>query len=471
MNETVTFGNAHENTTSVDTMQNIIDKAKNVIDTYNSTEHKADGGKKAQEVVDSFREVGLNSAKYNIINSDKEEVTVNEHGITCRTWDEENNDYSSKQLKIISNTLAFTDDNWATVKTALGELQYYLNDELHSDYGLNADTVIGGKVIAGDVYSMNYKGHYEDKNGNIITDIDKATEQGAEIKEIVDSGSHINLTDGSFGLADGKISYNNLDNKLEVKGYISADTFDIDGNTISVEEKTIEVGNIGGADNVELPVYPSSAIASNKNVFAIDPNLNLYIDNALYLQGYLNCKGNVIGNNLMGGNINTEKGHFMTTYTKNANVDTLISNYISNAKMTKTKDLSTELISLYNTSDYHNSNIKSATFKAWRSGNVETFYLLIEPTASGADNTWHGFIETKKNLKPPVQIAQDFTDIDDSNNRIRLRINTDGTMEFRTKVVTTYQLSWTYVGEIQDVVTDINILNGSSTGNGGSVIA
>ena len=69
----------------------------------------------------------------------------------CYFVDNLNDVYEDTQLKIVNSTLAITDDNWKTVKTAIGGFYYYdvETGELKYAYGVNAETVVG-KLILGE---------------------------------------------------------------------------------------------------------------------------------------------------------------------------------------------------------------------------------------------------------------------------------------------------------------------------------
>ena len=63
--------------------------------------------------------------------------------------------YESEQIKIINSTIAVTDDNWATTKTAVGRF-IYVNPEtgaMETKYGVNGEAVVG-KLIVGENLSI-----------------------------------------------------------------------------------------------------------------------------------------------------------------------------------------------------------------------------------------------------------------------------------------------------------------------------
>ena len=83
-------------------------------------------------------------------NNDNNEVTITQSGIICKRMDNEGF-YDGKQLRITGNVMAFTDDDWKTVKMAVGERIFKDSNTLEEEvgYGIIADNIIG-KLIASD---------------------------------------------------------------------------------------------------------------------------------------------------------------------------------------------------------------------------------------------------------------------------------------------------------------------------------
>ncbi|MGN0166388.1 MAG: hypothetical protein ACI39R_09435 [Lachnospiraceae bacterium] len=209
----VTFSNVTKIQTPVSDVESILSSAKSVSLSYDTVTHQASRGDTAQLTIEEYRNVGLNSALYNIVNTETQDVKLDGHGISCRQYDDVMDDFSDEQLRIINNTIAFTKDNWKTVSAALGKLKYKLNNKEYEDYGLNADHVIAGKVISGEIYSGNYE-----------TDTDGKLTQG----------TYFDLINGDFGLADGKIVYDAENQKLIITGV------EMDWNTTNTPEVTVE---------------------------------------------------------------------------------------------------------------------------------------------------------------------------------------------------------------------------------------
>ncbi len=267
----VSFSSVIKLQSNVSDAQDIISNMQSISGSYDYVAHQASQGESAESTIDEYRKVGLNSALYKIFNSDTQNVIYDEHGISCRQYDDILDTYSPKQLRIINNCLAFTSDNWETVRAALGEMKYILDGVTYEDYGLNADHVISGIIIGGDIYSGNYS-------------------------SINNTGTHINLTDGTFSFAGNKFIY--------------------DGTTISLEGKiTATSGKIGNW-NIGTALYSGTdSITSTKvgtyigtDGFRNYKDTNHYVDiiDGVITANNANISGNITASYLTantGGNI------------------------------------------------------------------------------------------------------------------------------------------------------------------------
>lgn len=190
-NISVTFSNVIKSVGIVSDAQSILNQAKSMAVSYDYVAHQANQGNEAQKNVETWIEDGLNSSLVQIKNNNKEEITYDNHGLWARSWDDITESYLPEQLRITSNILAFTKDNWLTCSAALGKHNYrYYDKSTHNfvdgeDYGLSAQFVQAGhiygtQIIGGDIYSDNYSSA---------------------------SGTYINLRDGSFSFAGGKLKF------------------------------------------------------------------------------------------------------------------------------------------------------------------------------------------------------------------------------------------------------------------------
>lgn len=272
-NISVTFSNAVKVDTVISDTQSILNQAKSMAVSYDYVAHQASQGNEAQINVQTWIADGLNSSLVQIKNNDNEEITYDNHGLWARSWDDITEAYLPEQLRITSNILAFTKDNWLTCSAALGKHAYTYYDKLTNsfanavDYGLSAQFVQAGyiygtQIIGGDIYSDNYS---------------------------PTSGTYINLRDGSFSFAGGKLKYDN--NVLSLNGDITANTLNATNsgkiscwnfNNNALYRGKCELGSEGsfyfGVDGISI-----------SNQFIVDRNGNFS-----FAEGKLKYDGNVL---------------------------------------------------------------------------------------------------------------------------------------------------------------------------------
>nr|DAE64954.1 MAG TPA: tail protein [Bacteriophage sp.] len=154
-------------------IKSVLDSAKSMAGSYESVKHQAKQANKTTDTVHSWVDEGLNTTALAIKDSNNEEVTYDNHGLRCRQYDDVSDTYADEQLQIVHNTLAITDDNWKTVKTAIGKIHY--EDPEHpgdmlSAYGVIGETIVG-KLLLGEALGIyNDGGSLKfDKNGLSIS--------------------------------------------------------------------------------------------------------------------------------------------------------------------------------------------------------------------------------------------------------------------------------------------------------------
>lgn len=174
-------------------VQDILSQASSMATSYSSVQRQANKGDRAKTTIEQWISDGLNSASVQIQNNDSEDITFTKNGLLCRSYDDVTETYSPEQLKITHNIIAYTDDDWKTVRQAIGKHEYALYDKNTNKfantvgYGMSADfvtagVVSGSQIIGGDIYSNNYS--------------------------VIDgTGSYINLTDGTFSFGGGSLRF------------------------------------------------------------------------------------------------------------------------------------------------------------------------------------------------------------------------------------------------------------------------
>lgn len=153
-------------------IDSILNQTTSMAKSYSFVKRQAEKGKQGKDVVDNWLQKGIDTTTTKIINSDNQEIVYDKHGLLFRKYDPDDNTYSPKQLKILSQVLAFTNDNWKTCKAALGEFEYYnpKTHQMETDYGLIASKIIGNIVLSEELGIYNKSGNMTfDENGLSIT--------------------------------------------------------------------------------------------------------------------------------------------------------------------------------------------------------------------------------------------------------------------------------------------------------------
>lgn len=308
----VTFSNAQKvkewNTDSE--IQSILQSAKAMGQTYGYVAKQADKGSVAQDNIQNWMQNGLDSGLIQIKNNVNEEVTYSKHGLLCRSYDDIFDDYEDKQLKLTHNTIAFTDDNWRSVKTVLGENNYISYNfsenkwEQLVGYGLTSQYVMSGviygenEIIGGMIRSKNYSdGKTLDKDGNLLAK----------------GGSYIDLNTGEFSFGGDSIYYRDGDFVIsETVIGTALETIDI-----KAENLHIEAGNIEG-QLIASQINTNGLIAENisgeniegKNIIGgsllIGDKTSSYAE--ITSDGVLNCSGANINGSVESDNLTVTGG-------------------------------------------------------------------------------------------------------------------------------------------------------------------
>ncbi len=169
----VTFSDVLQTADGLSDQQSIIDKITNMASSYNYTQYQANQGSKSKVQIENWRENGLALTNLKIINNaDNQDVLIDSHGILCRQYDEIADKFLDTQLKIVNSTMAITDDNWRTTKTAVGKFFYQdpVTGTYKSAYGVNGEVVIGRLILGQQlgIYAEDNKLSF-DRNGLEIT--------------------------------------------------------------------------------------------------------------------------------------------------------------------------------------------------------------------------------------------------------------------------------------------------------------
>ena len=194
----VEFSNAVIGHQASNDLKAVINSAKSMATSYSYVAKQVEKRKTTDEQMQDWLQHGLNSAHVMIKNNDKEEVIYTKHGILCRSYDDISGTYKKEQVKLTHNCIVYTDDNWQSIKMALGKHKYRYYDESKNNfietmgYGVGADFVSANaamaspQIIGGTIYSGNYS-------------------DGTNGKE--PAGTYIDLEDGTFSFGGGALRF------------------------------------------------------------------------------------------------------------------------------------------------------------------------------------------------------------------------------------------------------------------------
>ena len=234
----VEFSDVTKIKNSITDVRSIISQASSIATSYNSVKRQASQGEKSNTVLSNWIESGLNATNTKIVATENQNQVWNKNGILCREYDQVTDRYSDEQLKIINSTIAITDDNWNTTKTAIGKYYYFDQNtkELKSTYGVNGETIVGKLLIGERLDIINDNGNLQFGANGLVVENDK-------------NKVTINPSDKSiFNISNdsGNIFTLNEKGQLVIVGDITA------SNLTLMDTTTIGTNNITGLSDVAI---------------------------------------------------------------------------------------------------------------------------------------------------------------------------------------------------------------------------
>lgn len=247
-------------------VEDILSQASSMASSYGSVQRQANKGNEARSTIREWLADGLNTALVQIQSNDNEDIVIDKNGLIGRSYNDITGTYSPEQIRLTHNIIAYTDDDWKTVRQAIGKHKYHIYDNGVNDfvdkigYGISADFVTAGivsgsQIIGGDVYSDNYS----------VTDM---------------TGSYLNLRDGTFSFGGGALRF---EGEKLIIGSNTADTNITEINEEWIKTTTVYAENLQvNAAKVSGELTAAKISADNITAGEIDANevkiRNLTID-------------------------------------------------------------------------------------------------------------------------------------------------------------------------------------------------
>jgi hypothetical protein len=133
-NISVEFSDVTKIKNGITDIESILSQASSMATSYGAVLKQADKGSEARSTIREWLNEGLNSALVQIQNNTNEDIIIDKNGLLGRSYSEITEQYSPEQIKLTHNIIAYTDDNWKTVRQAIGKHQYNEYDTGKKDF-------------------------------------------------------------------------------------------------------------------------------------------------------------------------------------------------------------------------------------------------------------------------------------------------------------------------------------------------
>ena len=258
----VTFSDVRECPNGIDDIKSILNQATSMSSSYNAVSRQASKAEDAARAVSDIVNNGLSLTKSKIVDdADNQTLLMTKNGFLCRRKKDLSDDYEEKQMKIINSGAYLTDDNWRSIRTAIGDFIYYdpvQKMEIES-YGVIADTLVGHLMLSDKVwvYSKDLSTKL-DSDGLTMTGAIKTnlTSDYQNFRNFIymnpNKDSIVRITKeevGSDGELTGnlkKLLYTDEKGNLNIEGYITATGLILSSNSIGIDSKRAIFADLNG---------------------------------------------------------------------------------------------------------------------------------------------------------------------------------------------------------------------------------
>ena len=221
--------------------------------------------------------------------SDNQEFTISDVGIRGKEWLEDEQRYSNEEIWMQKNVIAFSDDNFNTVKQAIGKIT--LPDGSES-YGVIADSIVGRILIGGELFIQNENNTFRvDSDGIYIKDANiLMTNTDGREQSIPD------LVETATEKFDRVLTSNGLLNTEKMEGQILAGT-----NNIYV---------VNNSTTKAMLINESGLLIANSKLTNGDWDWRTAISADGVVADVIQANGTLSGVNIVGGSLNIGNNSF-----------------------------------------------------------------------------------------------------------------------------------------------------------------
>ena len=240
-------------------VKSIMDSVSSVAGSYSNTTQQIKKTSDSANIVNDWVRDGFYATTQIINNPYSQDILINQNGIWCRQYDDISNQFDDCQSHLIGSGMYVTDDNWASVKAAIGKYIYKdpTTQEMKTTMGVLAETIVG-KFILGEtlgIYNNNDSLTF-DANGLKITNGTNTftvnpndnsgllkISKGSEDIFYVDNNGNLNMT-GTINANRGTIGGFTINDT-----YLAKNTTSLCGNDNSVY---IGIDGISCGENIQI---------------------------------------------------------------------------------------------------------------------------------------------------------------------------------------------------------------------------
>ena len=252
----VVFSDVNTTTDGISDIKSILRQASSMASSYESVARQASQGAKGSQNIDKIIQDGISASDTEIVDDKKRQSqTWGKNGMLFREYDQVQERYYDEQMRIINSTIAITDNNWKTTKTAIGKFFYLdpVTKELRQVWGVNGE-LIAGRLLLGEslgIYNMAGTLSFDNK-GLVVKNENNTVSINPNSKQIFDiankQGSLITFNDSGDLVIIGDITAKSL----TLSDGVSIDSDKIDGLAlVSLSGDYSDLNNLPDLSGIE----------------------------------------------------------------------------------------------------------------------------------------------------------------------------------------------------------------------------
>jgi len=187
----VSFSDVKVGSSGLNDFDSLIQRAANMTTSYGMVARQASKGEMSMSAISDFVDNGLYLTNKRILNTENQDIQIDEHGILGREYLADTASFDDRQIRIINRGFYTTNDSWATSNTAIGEFTFWnpVTQQYETKYGVIADALVGNLVLGKNIGVYNEDGSVSlGESGFVLTTQSEDNETVFTIRKAVDDG-------------------------------------------------------------------------------------------------------------------------------------------------------------------------------------------------------------------------------------------------------------------------------------------